>query len=83
MKGKKKQEPEMAFQQQSDKQSKGGAQQEHTQRGVIEWQGGHSAKRPDWACLPNHFPVSVSQKEKQICQFCSSTLYFALSQRDY
>jgi hypothetical protein len=26
-------------------------------------QGGHSAKRPDWACKPNHFPVSVSQKE--------------------
>jgi hypothetical protein len=38
-------------------------QQEHTQKGAIGGQGGHSAKRPDWACKPNHFPVSVSQKE--------------------
>jgi hypothetical protein len=35
----------------------------YTQQDAIGGQGGHSAKRPDWACKPNHFPVSVSQKE--------------------
>jgi hypothetical protein len=40
------------------------SQQEHTQGGAIGGQGGPSAKRPDWACLPNQFPLSVSQKEK-------------------
>ena len=47
----------------ADVQMQRGAQQEHTQQDAIGGQGGHSAKRPDWACKPNHFPVSVSQKE--------------------
>ena len=34
-----------------------------TQQDAIGGQGRHSAKRPDWACKPNHFPVFVSQKE--------------------
>jgi hypothetical protein len=55
-------------------------QQEHTQQDAIGGQGGHSAKRPDWACKPNHFlgqsqseglhfPVSVAKRE--FCHFCS------------
>jgi hypothetical protein len=40
------------------------AQQEHIQGGAIGGQGGHSAKRPDWACLPNQFLVLCDKKEK-------------------
>jgi hypothetical protein len=38
------------------------SQQEHTQQDAIGGQGGHSAKRPDWACKPNHF-LGQSQSE--------------------
>jgi hypothetical protein len=49
------------------------AQQEHTQQDAIGGQGGHSAKRPDWACKPNHFPVSVAKRE--FSHFCSSIFH--------
>jgi hypothetical protein len=41
------------------------AQQEHTQQDAIGGQGGHSAKRPDWACKLNHF-LGQSQSEAYI-----------------
>jgi hypothetical protein len=40
------------------------SQREHTQGGTIGGQGGHSAKRSDWASLPNHFLVVCDKKEK-------------------
>jgi hypothetical protein len=66
------------------------AQQEHTQQDAIGGQGGHSAKRPDWACKPYHFlgqsqseglhfPVSVAKRDFAI--FASSS--FRSPKRNY
>jgi hypothetical protein len=55
------------------------SRQEHTQEGDREGgQGGHSTEGPDWASLPNHFPILCAKRV--FGHFCSSI--FRLSQRD-